>query len=89
MVFLVTIITSGPAQVPIFPMRWLVAAKIILSQDLGCVYPNGRGKALTFGAAGAAIATILIMPTLLMVLARSLQGFSLLGTIRRYSLGVL
>ena len=72
MALFVTIVTGGPAHVPIFPTRWLVTATIISSWGLGYVDPSGRGKALRLGAAGAAIATILIMFTFLIVLARSL-----------------
>ena len=89
MALLVTVVTSGPAQVPIFPTCWLVVAIIISSQSLGCVDPCGQGRALRPGAAGAAIATISIMPTLLMVPARSFRGLSLLGTMRRHDLCLL
>ena len=84
MAFLVTVITGGPAQILIFPTRWLVTAKIILSRGLDCVDSSGRGEALRPGTARAAIATIPITPILLMVPARS---FSLggLGAMRRYS----
>ena len=84
MPLLVTVITGGPAQVPIFPTRWLVAATIILSQGLGCVNPSGRGGALRPGAVGAAIATLPIMHTFLVVLARSFQGLSSLGTMIKH-----
>ena len=84
MALLVTIVTGGPAYVPIFPTCWLVAATIISSQGLGCVDPSGRDGALRPGAAGAAIATLSIMPTLLMVPARSLQDLSSLETMRRH-----
>ena len=72
MALLITVITGGPAHVPIFPTRWLVAATIILSQSLGHVDPSGRGGALRPGAVGAAIAIIPIVLTLLIVPARSL-----------------
>ena len=85
----VTVVTGGLAQVPIFPTCWLVAATIILSRGLGCVDPSGRGGALRPRAAGAAIATISIVPTLLMVPARSLQGLSLLGMMRGHCLSLL
>ena len=84
MTLLVTVVTGGPAHVPIFPTCWLVAAIIISSQGLDCVDPSGRGGALRPGAVGAMIATISIVPTLLMVPARSLRGLSLLGTMRRH-----
>ena len=71
MALLITIVTGGPAHIPIFPTRWLVAATIISSRDLGRVDPSSRGGALRPGAAGAAIATIPIVSTLLMVPARS------------------
>ena len=85
MAFLVTVVISGLANVPIFLMRWLVAATIILSRSLGHVDPSGRGGALRPGAMGAVIATISIMPTFLIVPARSLRGLSLLRTMRRHS----
>ena len=69
---LVTVITGGPAYVPIFLTRLLVAATIISSRGLGRVDPSGRGKALRPEAARAAIATIPIVPILLMVSAQSL-----------------
>ena len=72
MAILVTVVTSCPAQVFIFPTCWLVAATVILSQTLGCVDPCGRDGTLSPEAAGAAIATISIVPILLMVPARSL-----------------
>ena len=89
MALLITIVTGGPAHVSIFPTCWLVAATIISSRGLGCVDPSGRGGALRPGAAGATIATISIVPTLLMVPARSLQGLSSLGTMRRHGLCLL
>ena len=78
MALLVTIVTDDPAYVFIFPTRWLIAAIIISSRDLSCVDPSSQGEALRPRTVGAVIATIPIMPTLLMVLAQSLQGFSLL-----------
>ena len=72
MALLVTVITDGPAHVPIFLTRWLVAATIISSRGLGRVDPSGWDGALRLGAAGAVIAIIPIMPTFLMVLVRSL-----------------
>ena len=89
MVLLITVLISGPAYILIFPTRWLVAATIILSQGFGCVDTSGQSKALRPGAAGAAIATIFIMPTLLIVSTRSLRGLSLLGTMRRHGLCLL
>ena len=89
MALLVTVVTDGPAHVPVFPTCWLVAATIISCRGLGCVDPSGRGGALRPGAAGATIATISIVPTLLMVPARSLRGLSLLGTMRRHGLCLL
>ena len=89
MAFLVIVVTGGPAHVPIFPMRWLVAATLISSWSLGYVDPSGQGGALRPGAAGAAIATIPIISTLLMVLAGSLQGLSSLETMRRHCLCLL
>ena len=86
---LMTVVTGGPAHVPIFTTCWLVAATIILSRGLGCVDPSGRGEALRPEAAGAAIATISIMPTLLMVPARSFQDLSSLGKMRKHDLCLL
>ena len=71
MALLVTVVKSGLAQVPIFPTRWLVTATTILSQNLGRVDPCSQGRALRPGVAEAAIATIFIAPTLLVVPARS------------------
>ena len=89
MALLVIVITNGPAYVLIFPTRWLVASTIILSRNLDCVDLNGRNRALRPKAAEAAIATIPIVPILLIVPARSLQGLNLLGTIKRHSLCLL
>ena len=89
MAFLVTVVTGGPAHIPIFPTRWLVASTIISSRGLGCVDPSGRDGALRPGTAGAVIATIPIMPTLLIVPARSLQGLSSLKTMWRHGLCLL
>ena len=72
MALLFTIVTGGPAHVPIFLTHWLVAATIISTRGLGRVNSSGQGGALRPGAAGAAIALISIAPTLLMVSARSL-----------------
>ena len=83
MALLIIVVTGGPAQVPIFPTRWLVAVTIILSQGLGCVDLSGRGGALRPGAVGAAIATIPIAPTFLGVPARSL-GLGGLSAMRRH-----
>ena len=69
----ITVVTNGPTQVLIFPMRWLVAATVIMSRGLSCVDLNGQGEALRPEAAGAKIATIAILPTLLVVLSRSLS----------------
>ena len=76
MALFVTVETGGSAHVPISPMRWLVVATIISSRGLSCVDSSGRGRALRPGAAKAAIATIFIVPILLMVPARFLQGLS-------------
>ena len=89
MALLVIIVTGGPAHVLIFLTRWLVTAMIISSPGVGCVDPSGRSGALRPRAAEAAIATILIVPTLLMVPAQSFRGLSLLGTMRKYGLGLL
>ena len=86
--FLVTIVIGGSAYVLIFPTRCLVAATIILSQVLGRVDLNGRRGALRPRAAGAAIRTIPIAPTLLIVPAKSL-GLSGLGIMRRHGLYLL
>ena len=83
MALLVTVVTGDLAQVYIFPTCWLVTATIILSQSLGCVDPRGRGRALRPGATGAAIATISIAPTLLVIPARSL-GLAGLGAMRKH-----
>ena len=82
-VFFVTVVKSGLAQVFIFLTCWLVAAKIISSRGLGCIDPSGRGGALRPGVARAAIAIIPIAPTLLVVLVSSL-GFGGLGAMRRH-----
>ena len=84
MVFLITVVTDGPAQVLIFLLRWPIAVTVILSRGLGCVDPRRQNGALRPGAAGAAIATISIVPILLVVPARSL-GFDGLGTMRKHS----
>ena len=78
-----TFVTGVLAQVPIYLMRWLVAATIILSRDLGRVDLSGRDGALKPGAAGTTIATIFIALILLVVLARSLS-FDKLGAMRRH-----
>ena len=85
---LITVVTSGPTHVFIFPTRWLVAATIISSRGLGCVDPNGQGEALRPGAMGAASVTILIAPTFLVVPARFL-GLGGLGAMRRHGLCLL
>ena len=82
----VTVVTGGLAHVPIFLKLWLVAATIILSRGFSRIDPSDRGGALRPGAAGAIIATILIVLIFLMVPARSLQGLSSLRTMRRHSL---
>ena len=89
MALLVIVVTGALAHVFIFPMRWLVAATIISSLDLGCVDSSSRGGALRPGSAGSGIATISIMPTLVMVSARSSQALSSLGTMRRHGLCLL
>ena len=89
MALLVTIVTGGPAHVSIFPTRWLVTATIISSRSLGRVDPNGQDGALRPGAAKGTIATIPIVSTPLMVPARSLQGSSSFGTMRRHGLCLL
>ena len=83
MAFLVTVVTGGLAHVNIFPTRWLVAGRIISSLSLGGADLDGRGGALRPRAAGAAIATIPIATTLLVVPARSL-GLSGLRAMRSY-----
>ena len=89
MAFLVIVVTGVPAHVLIFLTHWLVAATIISSQGIGRVDCSGRDGALSPGAAKAAIVTIAIMPTFLMVLAQSLQDLSSLKTIRRHGLCLL
>ena len=89
MALLVTVIIDGPAHVTIFLTRWLVAATIISSRDLGCVDPSGRDRVLRPGAAGAVIAIIPIVPTFLIVPARFFQGLSSLETMRRHGLCLL
>ena len=84
MALFVTILIDGLAQVSIFPTRWLVAATIISSRGIGCVNPSARSEALGPGAARAAVATIPISPTLLVVLARCF-GLGGLGVMRRHS----
>ena len=87
MSLLVTIVTGGLAQVPIFPIRWPLAATImiVLSQDFGHIDTSDRRGALRPRAAKAAIATIPIAPTFLVVPARSLN-LDWLGTMRRHGL---
>ena len=82
---LITVITGGLAQLPIFLTRWPVAVPIISSQGFGRVNLSGRGGALRLGTAGAVIVTISIAPILLVVLARflSLGG---LGAIKKNGL---
>ena len=87
--FFVTVVTSDTTHIPIFLTRWLVAATIILSRGLGRVDPSDRGKVLRPGAVGAAIAMISIVPTFLIVPARSLQGLSSLGTMKKDGLCLL
>ena len=89
MAFLVTVLIDGPTHDLIFPRRWLVAAIIILSRGLVCIDPSGRSGALRPRAAGAAIATIPIVPTPQMVLVRSPQGLSSLGMMRKHGLCLL
>ena len=89
MAFLVIVVIGGPTHVFIFPTRWLVAATIILSQCLSRVNSSARGGALRPGTAGAAITTISIVPILLIVPARSVQGLSSLETMRRHGLCLL
>ena len=86
---LVTVVTGGPAYVPIFPKRWLIAATIISSRGLGCVDSSSRSGALKPGAAGPVIVTIPIVSTFLVALARSFQYLSLLGTMKRHSFCLL
>ena len=83
MSFFITVVTGGPAQVFIFPMRWLVAGTII--SCLNYVNSSGRGGVLRHGAARVAIATIPIAPTFLVILARSLD-LGGLGAMRRHGL---
>ena len=89
MALLVTVLTGGLTHVPIFSTRWLIAATIISSRGLSHVDPSGRGEALRPGAVGVVIVTISIMPTLLMVPARSLRGLSSLATMRSHGLCLL
>ena len=84
MAFLITVVISGPAHVLIFLIHELVAATIILSCDLGCIDLNGRGGALRPKAAGATIAPNPIVPTFLMVLARSFRGLSSLRMMKKH-----
>ena len=83
MALFVIIVIGGPAQVPIFPTRWLIAATIISSRGLSSVDPSSRGEALRLEVARAAITIILIVPTLLMIPARYFQYLSLLRTIKK------
>ena len=53
-------------------MRWLVATTIILSRGFSHINPSSRDGALRPKAAQALIATISILPTLLMIPARFL-----------------
>ena len=85
MALFITFVTGDTAQVLIFPTCWPVAATIILSQDLGRVDLSSRNGALRLGVAEAAIATISIVPILLVVLARSLS-LGRLRAMKRYSL---
>ena len=89
MALLVTVVIGDPAPICIFSTRWLIAATIILSRGLGRIDPSGRDGALRPGAVEAAIATISIVPILLMVPAQSLRGLSSLRTIRRPGLCLL
>ena len=89
MTLFVKIVTGGPTHISISPTRWLVAATIILSQDLGRIDPSGWGGALRPRATKAAIATISIMFILLMIPAQSLWGFSSLGMMKRHDLYLL
>ena len=84
----VTVVTSGPAQVFIFPTRWLVTATIILRRSLGCVDSSGQSGALWPRAAEAAIVIILIAPTFLVVPARSF-GLGELRAVMKQSLCLL
>ena len=86
---LITVVTGGLAHVLIFPTRWLVATTIISSQGLGRVDSSGRDGTLRPGAAGAAIATIFIVLTLLMVPAGFFRDLSSLGTMKRHGLCLL
>ena len=85
MALLIIIITDSLAQVPIFLTRWPIAATIIIisRHGLSRIDFGGRGEALRLRAAGAAIATIFIAPTLLVVLARSL-GFVGLEAMKKH-----
>ena len=71
--FLITDVTDGLAQVLIFLLRWPVATTItiVLSRSLDGIDPSGGGGALRLETAGAAIVTISIRLTLLVVPARS------------------
>ena len=87
MPFLVTIVTGGLVQVPIFPTRWLIAAMITIvsSRSLGHVDPSGRAEVLRPEAARAAIATIFIAPTFLVIPTRFL-GLDGLEAMRKHDL---
>ena len=88
MALLVTIVTGGLAQVPIFPTRLLVAAIIILSRGLGYIDSSGQSGVLRPRATRSAIATILIVATFLVVLARSF-GLGGLVAMRRHGSCIL
>ena len=88
MALLVTVITGGLAQVFIFLLRWSIAVTAILSRGLSCIDPNCRVRALRLGVTGAAITTIPIAPTFLVVPARSL-GVVGLGAMKRHGLCLL
>ena len=84
MALLVTVVTSGLAQVFIFSLHWPIAVMVISSRGLKHVDPSRRDRTLRPGAAGAVIAIISIAPTFLVVSARSFQGLSLLKTMKRH-----
>ena len=86
MTLLVIVVTYGLAQVLIFSLRWPIAVTIILSQGLGRVDANCQGEVLRPGAAGAAIKTIFVPPTLLMVLTLFFWDLRMLGTMRKHGL---
>ena len=84
MALLIIVVTSGPAHVFIFPRRWLVAATLILSRDLGRVDSSSRGGAIRPRAVEGTIGMIPIAPIFLVILARAL-GLDGLRAMRKHS----